>query len=325
MLSKVTSRIPVGPGSSQADVYVPYGVLTGSTGGPRVAIVAGAHGTEVASQDAVLQLWRELTPQDISGTLIVVFVANVAAAEAGIPVVHPGDGRNLNRVWPGDVHGSVSERIAHVLWQQLLSPADVVIDMHGGEWTEAVDAFGVVHHTGNSQLDARSKALGCAIGLPYLEVTDADDKASKSGSLSVQVAKAGRVGMVIEVGGCGRRDPGQTRRGQRLLKCALEATGMLSGDGRTGREATTVLGGSEAIYAPVTGLLSQRGQPGQILAAGETLCNLSDFDGELLQNISVSRSGVLLLASTARVVAKGHLVAKVGLLAPDVTGAARAV
>ncbi len=53
----------------------------------------------------------------------------------------PEDGKNLNRQFPGDPNGSYSQILAHALFEQLIRPADFVIDLHGGDMTEALEPF----------------------------------------------------------------------------------------------------------------------------------------------------------------------------------------
>ncbi len=309
---KHTSRLVITDSDGRPEAFVPYGVIRGVRGGPSAAVVAGAHGTEIGSQDGVQALWRELTPDEVSGTLIVVFVANVAAAAAGTPAVHPVDGKNLNRVWPGDAQGSASERLAAAIWGSLLKECSPVIDVHGGEWTEDLHAFGILHRSGEAELDERALRIARQARLPYLEVTEASGAWLGRGTLSAQTARDHRVGITFEIGGAGRRTPGELELTTTSVAAALAAAGILKTPPGGTPPPTVVLDGSDAIRTQTSGVLVPLAAVGQDVAAGEELCRVTDFDGEALESVRSVHAGRLLLRSVARVVPAGALVAKVG-------------
>lgn len=311
---KHSSRLSLSAGEGRPEAFVPYGVIQGVRLGPSAAVVAGAHGTEVGSQDGVLALWRRLNPDDVSGRLVVVFVANVAAAVSGTPEVNPLDGKNLNRVWPGDSQGSASERLAECIWGSLLKDCSPVLDVHGGEWTEDLHAFGILHRSGEADLDDRALRIASHARLPYLEITDAKGKWLGQGTLSAQTARDHRVGITLEIGGAGRRLAGEVELTTASIAAALAAAGVLqtpSGDAGT---PTLVLEGSDAIRTPVGGVLVPAAEVGQAVVAGQELCRVTDFDGEPLESVRAVHAGRVLLRSVARVVNPGALVAKVGWL-----------
>jgi predicted deacylase len=63
--------------------------------------------------------------------LIVIPVLNVPAFRAARRD-SPLDGQNMNRVFPGDARGTITQRIARFVTDEVLTRADVVIDLHAG-------------------------------------------------------------------------------------------------------------------------------------------------------------------------------------------------
>jgi len=59
-------------------------------------------------------------------------VLNVPAFRAGRRDT-PDDGANLNRAFPGNAAGSITQRIAYFVVNSLFPQAHVVIDLHAGE------------------------------------------------------------------------------------------------------------------------------------------------------------------------------------------------
>jgi len=293
-------------GDGEPDTYVPVGVIEGLTTGPSAAVVAGVHGTEWVGQDAVQALWRELTPESIHGSLTVIFAADVVAAAAGSPGVTPFDRRNLNRVWPGAADGTWSERLAARLWDQLLGGPEVVIDIHGGEWTEEVNAFGLVHPTGADALDQRILQIAKRMGLPFIAMTEG------IGTLSGAVARDGRIGLAMEVGGGGRRPAEDVDIIVGAVRGALAAAGSLDDRGPSLGVPAVVFDKGQMVKSPADGVMVPAVEVGQQVTQGDTLATIHGFDGTLLHTVLSPASGLVLLRSVARVVAPGSLVVSLG-------------
>ena len=108
---------------------VPMIVLAGMQSRPRLVCVAGIHGDEPEGMRALMELADELDPTKLKGELVLIPVANPSAFGAGSRV-SPLDGLDLNRIFPGRANGSASERLAHALFEQVLSKADFVFALH---------------------------------------------------------------------------------------------------------------------------------------------------------------------------------------------------
>src|SRR5438105_4973179 len=113
-----------------ANVLIPITIISRGKG-PTVLAMGGNHGDEYQGQIAIMKLARELTPEMVSGRLILIPSLNFPAARAGTRL-SPLDGQNLNRAFPGQPEGAVTSQIAHYLTTVLFPLADVVIDIHSG-------------------------------------------------------------------------------------------------------------------------------------------------------------------------------------------------
>jgi len=105
----ITGFIEVAAGSD-VGTNIPVAVIRGPKSGPTLALVAGAHGTEYASIIALEKLIQELNPAEISGTVIIVPLVNIASFEQKVPHVNPVDGKSMNRFYPGNPNGTQTER-----------------------------------------------------------------------------------------------------------------------------------------------------------------------------------------------------------------------
>lgn len=118
---------------------VPVVVVNGAQDGPLLYVQGGAHGQETIYAVEVLRrlLFTELRPEALRGAIVAVPIANPLAHQAacrvspqyaareGIPF-----GGDLHKVWPGDPRGSITQRIAHLLWTSAVSRCDFAIDYH---------------------------------------------------------------------------------------------------------------------------------------------------------------------------------------------------
>jgi len=303
--SQRTSRLKIPGLEDGPDTFVPFGMIEGYLPGPRVAIVAGVHGTELTTQDAALELWNQLQAEQIHGSVTVIFVADVMAAQSGIPAANPVDGKNLNRVWPGSQRGSFSERLAAEIWQQLLVLCEVVIDLHGGEWTEEVAPFGIVHPTGDPGRDQSQLELAIKMGLPYLQTTEG------LGTLSGAAVRAGKSGLALEIGGGGRRDPNDVQMVVCAVRRVLDAIGLAAFNGEGG-QMTKVLDFGVQLRSSAAGVVAVAVQVGQWVEKGQVLCTVNDFGGQLLEKVAAPHAGWVLLRALSRVVREGALLATVG-------------
>ena len=81
--------------------------------------------------------------------------------------VCPLDGKNPNRVFPGDPDGSCSEQLADWVFRSIISRADYYVDLHGGDLIEALAPFTIFFRTGNEQIDAVSLEMAKIFGIHY--------------------------------------------------------------------------------------------------------------------------------------------------------------
>ena len=109
--TRVTGMVPVNVGT--ATLQIPVAVVHGSRPGPRVAVTAGIHGAEYVSIAALREVVHDLDPSSMTGSLVAVLTANPAGFAARTIYLNPLDGLNLNRQFPGDRHGSPTQRLAH--------------------------------------------------------------------------------------------------------------------------------------------------------------------------------------------------------------------
>ena len=202
-----TGVIAVSAGVDSA-LEIPVAVIHGARPGPVVAFVAGSHGTEYASIVALQRLIPRIDGQRLAGTVIIVPIINIPSFLRMTPHINPVDGRGMNASYPGDAAGTQTQRALARVASEVVAPADVVVDLHGGDLDENLRPYSYWFRGGNAAQDSASLALILAFGLDHVIVTDVDRTAPNFGrSLStyalgkdkpVLVAEAGRSGTVAD-------------------------------------------------------------------------------------------------------------------------------
>ena len=192
---------------SDAATTIAVAVINGAKPGKVVAFVAGSHGTEYASIVALTRLIGQIDPRTLTGTVIVAPLLNVASFEQMTVHVNPVDRKGMNAGYPGNANGTQSERALALVADQIVRPAGVVVDLHGGDIDEDLRPYSYWTRTGSAAQDEASHALVLAFGLDHVILRDIDVSNPAStrslGGYSLAqgktmiVAEAGRSGLVL--------------------------------------------------------------------------------------------------------------------------------
>ncbi len=280
--------------ASQADgslTKIPVCVAAGARDGPLLYVHAAQHGIELNGIEALRRVIARVDPTRLAGTLIAVPIANPLALrfrrhyltqEPGEPYSdeHP---HNMNRAWPGDPEGNATQRLAHALWHEAASKADVVVDMHCWPWWRASAILGRGDHQ-------PSAALAYAFGLGFVSLSSArppSPDTPMSRMLTLVANRRGKAAITAELHGQWRLFEGSVREGVRGIENCMKHLGMLPGEPKPApyyidiaREPTAI------IDAPRTGVFGPCVEPGAEAAAGQTLGTL--LDAETAQGIEIT-------------------------------------
>src|SRR5438067_11993390 len=198
----------------------------GARDGPHVALIAGVHGCEYSSIASVIRFMNELEIDELAGSITAVPVVSMQSFERRSPFVVPEDGKNLNRCFPGTYDGTYTDALARSIFDELIAPADVLIDLHGGDLVEALEPFAIYDA---SPVEEGARTLATSFGLPYV-VRSPTSGGAVSGTTSSAAAAAGVPAVIAEAGGCGLLEEGAVQLHLAGLENALRHLGMLEGE-----------------------------------------------------------------------------------------------
>jgi predicted deacylase len=271
---------------------LPMWLVNGTASGPTLVVTAGVHPAEYASIAAALELGRSIDAQTLRGRAIVVPVMNMPAFVARSIYVCPLDGKNLNRVFPGDENGSASERIAAWVFKNVIAQADYYVDLHGGDLIEALVPFTIFFGSGNDEVDRVSFEMAKVFGIPYLV------RSETPGSTFCAAARAGIPSILAEAGGQGiwtREDIAAHTRGLDRLMRHLE---MIPGAAPE-RTPFTLLDRFLWLRSEHDGFWYPAVPVNEAVKAGQDLGCVKDWEGRVLQTaISPAEGRVLFIVSS---------------------------
>ncbi|MCC9137559.1 succinylglutamate desuccinylase/aspartoacylase family protein [Pontibacter silvestris] len=165
--TKLSLLIPVVSGEDST--VIPVTVFHGAKKGPVLGITAGVHGLEYAPIMAAQQLPNHLDPARMSGTVILVHMANVPAFLQRSLMVNPVDGKNLNRVFPGKPHGSLTEQLAYVISNEIIARCDYFIDVHAGDANNDLRPYsGYYNYYDMPAVSEKARQMAVALGFDFI-------------------------------------------------------------------------------------------------------------------------------------------------------------
>jgi len=303
------------PGSKLAAVHtiqaaghaieMPLFLINGAQDGPTVVITGGIHGAEYASIEAALRVGRALQAGKLRGKVIVAPIANMTAFKARSIYVCPLDGKNLNRMFPGNAEGSASEQIAHWLFETLIRHADYYVDLHGGDLVEALVPFTIYHGSGNEDVDARSVELARVFGIRYIV------RSETVGGTYSAASRAGIPAMLAESGGQGIWPPKAVKLLTDGVDRLLRHLGMVAGTPPK-ELPTQVLGRFPWLRSEHDGFFYPQVAVGQAVTEGERVGIVTDYQGNVLQTAVSPVAGEVLFLVSSLAINKGDPLLAVG-------------
>jgi predicted deacylase len=244
----VRGAIPVTTLAGGAALEIPLVIINGVRPGPVLWVDGAIHGDEPEGPLACQLLMREVKPENLAGTLVLVPVMNVPAYEAACRG-NPLDtfSHDMNRIYPGRPDGYLSERIAHAHSVWMAKVADMEISIHsGGAHSFLAPAMFTDERPGSVELGtAMGPGWGCMMS-----------SFNPKGNPMAVMAAAGKVSITVEHGGRSATSPEAFAKVGRVIADAilnvLRHYKMLPGEARYAPDRTK--GSQEAMLAPASGL-----------------------------------------------------------------------
>lgn len=284
-------------------------ILKGQQKGPALWIQAGLHGDEY---DGIIASWtfaNRISLNNLSGTLIIVPVANPMAFSANANKI-PQDQKNVNRVFPGNPFGSYSERYAHWLFHSIISNADYFVDLHGGGKYLDVAKFIMIAQSGQ-KLDRYVLEIARLMGANYILI----NSSSRSGMLYAALSRYDIPSWLVESGGGSywtRDTVDHHVRSIYKLMCALNMYPKQKDDLA---KKVTEFSRVEELYFPESGIQLSSIKAGYSVSQDDCLIEwLDPYRNAKQRLLCPVKQGVVLSIHSSSFIAKGDYAVMIGMI-----------
>lgn len=292
---------------------IPITVIRGTQPGPTLALIAGTHGSEVAPIVALQRLRAELNPAELRGTLVLVHVANMPSFLGRTIYYSPVDGKNLNRVYPGRVEGTISERIAHAITINVIDRADYLVDMHAGDGNESLRPYTYWNKLGiNPRVDSIARDMALAWGHERI-VVDTDRPRDAAASVYTQNTAhlRNKPALTTETGYLGLPAEEMVRRNVAGAQRLMRYLRMIPGPVEMVQHPIWIER-TEVLRSTATGTWHAAVERGHTVVQGTLLGTVTDFFGNTLEEIRSPFAGEVLYIVGTPAMTKGEPVGMIG-------------
>jgi hypothetical protein len=282
------------PEKDGVGTQIPYTVIHGAKKGKVLALVAGVHAYEYPPILALYQLKDLIDPKTLSGTVLMVHIANLPSFKRRTIYYGPDDWKNLNRVFPGDPQGTMSQRIAAVLNEEVVKRADVLIDMHCGDGNEALIPYTYWMISGEKTFDAKTRDLALAFGLSPIIIDESRTKVlAESKYLGNTAILQGKPAITTEAGYLGQSDEESIARNVRGVLSVMRHLDMIAGAPEPASNPVWI-DKYEVVYSKRNGLFAPRVGMGTYVKQGQVVGTITDYLGQGKEDVKAPFTGILL-------------------------------
>jgi predicted deacylase len=302
------------PAGSDPATDIGVVVLNGARPGPVLAIVSGAHGTEYASIIAVEKLIDSVDPSQLSGTLVLVPIVNVASFEQMVPHINPVDNKSMNRFYPGKADGTQTERAAYMITKEVIDKCDHLIDFHGGDLDESLRPYSYWTVTGNQKQDDASKQLVLAFGLDHIIIAaDRPRDPAQSRYLENTASTRGKPSFAAEAGYAGTVETDDVNALVNGSLNVMRYLKMLPGEAKL-VEHPVWLEKIANIASDQSGVFYATVKRGTYVEQGMKIGYVTDHLGRVINEIRAPDAGVVTFIRAVPSLKKGDTIANVGVV-----------
>lgn len=300
----VFQKLPVASMPDGSKINIHLAIMKGFGEGPALSVFGGVHGNEYEGPLAIRRVIKELNPSEIRGTLICVPVANIPAYTFSVRDT-PLDQKNLARVFPGRLDGSISEKMAYVIVDRIIGRSDYVIDLHsmGDGWIEALTLIGYYNLPGD--LGRKSHKLATMFPIE----TFYEMRIPSIGRLSDAAVEKGIPAMGTECTGGGVAS--NVEAYLTGIKNVMKHLGMIGGEPEGIPERRKLIKWRE-VNTSSGGFLETHVEVGEQVTEGEKLGEITGMFNEPVSELEAPFDGIICAKSIKPVVRPGERIFLLG-------------
>jgi hypothetical protein len=285
---------------SGTPIDLPLRVIRGPKPGPALFVTGAIHGDELNGIGVVRELI--VSPPELrAGTLVLVPVVNVLGFERHSRYMP--DRRDLNRAFPGSATGSLSSRMAHAIFSEIVQRCQYGIDLHSAA-THRTNLPNIRADMSDVQIQRIAIAFGCEV----IVNSEGPEASMRRTALSTGCAT-----IILEAGEIWKIEPTIVEVGVTGVRNVLIELSMLDGE-QVRPEYQAIVDRLLWVRAAEGGLLQFHVAPGDVVEMGQPVATITGLLGEIRRVQNSPISGIVLGMTTLPTVKPGDPICNVAVL-----------
>lgn len=280
--TRVNVDLPIADLYTSTSLHMPVQVICGRKAGPVLFVSAAIHGDELNGVEIIRRLLKRKFLRSLKGTLIAVPIVNVHGflnQSRYLP-----DRRDLNRSFPGSKKGSIASRLADLFIKQIVSKADLGIDLHTG----AINRSNLPQIRANLD-DPKTLELARSFGVPVIINSNIRD-----GSLRDCANTRGMPVLIYESGEALRFSEISIRAGTRGILNVMRQIGMLP-PLKNAKQAMPVVARSTSwVRASDSGIVTAKVKLGSSVRKDQSMAIISSPLGDEEADVIAPFDGIVI-------------------------------
>lgn len=272
---------------------MPVTLINGEKDGKTILITAGIHGCEYTGIQTAIDIALDLNPKEISGQVVIIHPVNTSGFLGRNPGIVPEDNKNINRVFPGNEKGTITDKIAYTLTHEFQDIADFYLDLHGGDLHEDLTPYVYYPGVGDPEVIAASKSIAEILNVDYMVRSSATTGAYNSAAIR------GIPSLLIERGCCGLCKQKDVLSYKKDIVNALIKLGLLEGELPSIEKSPKEIREVEYLATKHTGCWIPFVKSGELLVKGQVLGVVKDYFGNVIDTYYSEFNSVVLYCTVA--------------------------
>lgn len=302
-------RLKIGELPDGQPIRIPVIIVRGAASGPTLWLHGCVHGNEYCGAFVIHELVRSLNPNTLKGTVVALPVLNMTAFQKN-QRMSPFEGYNggdLNRAFPGNPTGTLTQQMAHVIYSDLKKHADYLIDLHTALTDDVRWAL-----FANLPGEIGEKGAGIARAFGYKSTLPAPPDIL-AGSAMMTAAGDGIPAFIIEAGGKGPAfDDEIVKDAAERLRNVMRHLQMLNGTVTDyGRQFN--FSNFAWVHSTQGGLFQRSVRCGDRVEKGQSIGHYFDLHGRPSGDAHAPQPGIVLAIHPGPVMSSGETLIHIGL------------
>ncbi len=296
--ARTHGTLAVGSMASGMRIELPYVALRGARPGKTLWLHGQVHGDEINGMVAALRFARGLDPAQLSGNLVVTPTGNPHALDSRRKR-NPYDELDLDQCYPGNAAGLISERLAHVLIEEIRGCADLLINLHTMNPLFDSKLYAVYKVHPDSGVAEHDLLRAIALFEPNvacrMDVGGAGELPGNiAGALDYQCLAMGVPAFMLELGGGSRYEAVNVEAAEQGFARLARQMGILPPGGTAGPGSVRRVTRRGWLTFAHGGLFVPEVAAGATLPAGACLGRAINLFGEDTEAITLAQPGIVI-------------------------------